>query len=216
MFALTAILSLLLLLQPSLAKVYCTGPTASTVGVGGQVLTVTWADDGSSPTVAEIGQSSIDLYVGSVDKQTALQNLAASVDVSKASSVSATVNPTIGESGNYYFVKFTSLSLKDSTNPQYNYEAFSAKFQMSEMSGQFNATVLSEIDASNSTTTAATSGAAAVAAVGASSAAHASSTSSSHASVSTSSKTTTSGALSTVAVPGLMAVVLGVAGILFA
>jgi hypothetical protein len=32
------------------------------------------------------------------------------------------------EIGNYYFVRFASLSLKDSTNPQYPYQAYSAKF----------------------------------------------------------------------------------------
>lgn len=75
-----------------------------------------------------MGPCSIDLYTGSVNSQVQLQNLAASVDVSKASSVSATIDPKAGQSGGYYFVRFTSLSLKDATNPQYPYQAFSAKF----------------------------------------------------------------------------------------
>ncbi len=70
------------------------------------------ADDGNSPTLASIGPCSIDIYTGSRDQQTGLQNLAASVDVSKASSVTATINPTIGSNG------MSTLSLNhSSTNP---------------------------------------------------------------------------------------------------
>ena len=70
----------------------------------------------------------MDIYVGSVTQQTWLQNLAASVDVSKTSSISSTIHPDIGQSGDYYFVRFTSLGLKDTKNPQYPYQQFSAKF----------------------------------------------------------------------------------------
>lgn len=109
------------------------------------MLTIS-ADDGKTPTVASIGPCSIDLYTGSMDVQTKLQNLAANVDVSKASSVSATIDPSVGQSGMsnptkvdrkavlmgigaYYFVRFSSLGLHDTTNPQYMYEAFSAIFR---------------------------------------------------------------------------------------
>lgn len=64
------------------------------------------ADDGTTPTVAQIGVCSIDLYTGSATQQTFLQNLAASVDVSKASTVVATIDPTVGQSG-------TSMSIDD-------------------------------------------------------------------------------------------------------
>ena len=57
------------------------------------------ADDGKTPTVGSIGPCSVDLYTGSMNVQTQLQNLAASVDVSKASSISATINPSVGQSG---------------------------------------------------------------------------------------------------------------------
>jgi hypothetical protein len=39
-----------------------------------------------------------------------------------------TIDTSIGEDGDYYFVRFTSLGLKDSKNPQYPYQSFSAKF----------------------------------------------------------------------------------------
>jgi hypothetical protein len=101
------------------------------------------ADDGESPTLADIGPCSVDLYTGSVYTQVPLQNLAASVDVSKTAQIMTTINPHAGQTGmslfislatdadgkgNYYFVRFASLSLKDSTNPQYPYQAYSAKF----------------------------------------------------------------------------------------
>jgi hypothetical protein len=92
-------------------------------------LTPLAADDGQSPSVGDIGVSSIDLYTGSVNQQTFLQNLAASVDVSKISQISTTIDPSVGQTGPYYFVRFASLNLKDSTNPQYPYQAYSAKFE---------------------------------------------------------------------------------------
>ncbi|CAD6577599.1 MAG: hypothetical protein TREMPRED_001986 [Tremellales sp. Tagirdzhanova-0007] len=137
-------------LHPVLAKVYVTSPVTTTAATGGQVLNVQWADDGETPTVGSIGPCSIDLYTGSLNVQTQLQNLATSVDVSKASSVSATIDPTVGQSGEYYFVRFASLALKDTNNPQYPYEAFSAIFTINSMSGTFNSSILAEISGSSS------------------------------------------------------------------
>ncbi|WWD18639.1 hypothetical protein CI109_103092 [Kwoniella shandongensis] len=137
-------------LHPVLAGVYITSPVDSTAATGGQVIEVKWADDGKTPTVASVGPCSIDIYTGSVNNQIKLQNLAASVDVSKASSISATIDPSIGQDDSHYFVRFTSLNLKDAKNPQYPYEAFSAMFTISSMSGKFNATTLAAIDAAAS------------------------------------------------------------------
>lgn len=139
MFA--TLITALALAQYALAGVYVTNPTASAAGTGGQVLSVSWADDGNTPRVAEVGPSSIDIYTGSRTQQYRLQNLAASVDVSKASSINATVDPAIGPSGAYYFIRFTSLGLKDSAQPQYNYQSYSARFTLNNMSGTFNSTV---------------------------------------------------------------------------
>ena len=107
--------------------------------------TDTTADDGNTPTVGSIGPCTIDIYTGSKTVQTQLQNLAASVDVSKASSVSATVDPSIGPNGSFYFIRVTSLNLKDTANPQYPYQAFSAKFELQGMSGNFSQAVLAQI-----------------------------------------------------------------------
>lgn len=135
----------LALVQTALAGVYITEPVGNTVSVGGETITVKWADNGQSPSVADIGPCSIDIYTGNVNSQTLLQNLGASVDVSKTSQIMTTIDTSIGEDGDYYFVRFTSLGLKDSKNPQYPYQSFSAKFTINHLQGKFNATVLAQI-----------------------------------------------------------------------
>lgn len=64
-------------------------------------LTTTTADDGNTPTLGDIGPCSVDLYTGSVYKQVQLQNLAASVDVSKTAQIMTTIDPSAGETGQY-------------------------------------------------------------------------------------------------------------------
>ncbi|ODN73964.1 hypothetical protein L202_07462 [Cryptococcus amylolentus CBS 6039] len=181
--------------QSAMAGVYITSPVNSTAAIGGQVLEVKWADDGETPTVADIGPCDVSIYTGSVNNQVKLQNLAASVDVSKASSISATIDPSIGQDDSHYFVRFTSLSLKDSTNSQYYYEAFSSMFSIKSMTGSFNATVLAAIDASSSSSSAVSSSVKASSTVSGSVAADvASATKSSSTSSSTSTSTASSSA----------------------
>ncbi|KIR58505.1 hypothetical protein I314_05751 [Cryptococcus bacillisporus CA1873] len=151
------LLSAALAVNSVAAGIYITSPVAGTAATGGQVLNVAWQDDGKTPTLGSIGPCTVDIYTGSTNKQIFLQNLAASVDVSKASSISATINPSIGQDDSHYFVRFTSLSLKDETNSQYPYEAFSAMFHIQSMTGTFNATVLAAIDAANSSSSVITS-----------------------------------------------------------
>ena len=145
-----SLVTLALCAQAALAGVYITTPVATTDAIGGQILHVTWQDNGESPSLAEIGPASMDIYTGSMTLQTFLQTLASRVDVSKAPYVNTTIDPSIGPDGAYYFVKVTSLDLKDPNNAQYPYTAYSAKFTIGNMAGQFNATVLAQIDASNS------------------------------------------------------------------
>ncbi|EIW67657.1 hypothetical protein TREMEDRAFT_57501 [Tremella mesenterica DSM 1558] len=141
------IAALALSLRPVLAGIYCTGPVASTKAVGGQTLNVSWADDGTAPFLKDIGATAIDIYTGSVNQQVWLQQLAASVDVSRTASITTTIDPKIGPDGAVYFVRFTSLNLADTSNPKYKYEAFSAQFEITNMQGTFNSTVLAEISA---------------------------------------------------------------------
>ncbi|KAK8858744.1 hypothetical protein IAR55_002973 [Kwoniella newhampshirensis] len=204
-------------LHPVLAGVYITSPVGTTAVTGGQVIDVKWADDGNTPTVGSIGPCSIDIYTGSTNNQIKLQNLAASVDVSKASSISATINPTIGQNDSHYFVRFTSLNFKDPKNPQYPYEAFSAMFSISAMTGTFNATTLAAIDAasaSNSSSLAAASGLSPSGSSGASRSSATASGSRSSASSSASSAPASSGAQHLLAPASMALALVGVASYL--
>lgn len=167
--------------------------------------------------MASIGPCSVDLYTGGVDQQTLLQNLAASVDVSKASSVSATINPSVGQSGAYYFVRFTSLALKSAADPQYPYEAFSAKFAIAGMTGTWNATVLAQLASTGATTNASTSVAAAVSSASSAVPTAASVTTATQrvgASSASASAKPTSGAVARLAAPGILAGAMGIAAYL--
>jgi len=136
----------LALAASALANVFITSPVASTTFTGGQQATITWQDDGLTPTLASFGPAMVGVYVGNANQQTLLQTITSSVDVSTTSSIVFTPDATIGPSGDTYFIRFTSLGLKDATNSQYPAEAFSAKFTMTGMSGTFNSTVQAEID----------------------------------------------------------------------
>jgi len=198
---------LVLALQPALAAVYVTNPVASTQAFGGQVLNVEWEDDGNSPTLAEIGQCSVDLYTGSATQQTQLQNLAASVNVSMTSRISATIDPDVGPAGAMYFIRFTALSLKSTSDPDYPYEAFSAKFNLTSMTGQFNATVLAQLSSSGSSSSAIVSSSSQSSS--ASSTRISTSTSASMSASASSTANKESGALR-LAVPGVLAGLVGV------
>ncbi|KAI9511372.1 hypothetical protein F5148DRAFT_1171988 [Russula earlei] len=126
------------------ATVYVTNPVGSSSLPAGQPVSINWKDDGNSPTLAAFGLATVGLYAGNQQQQTLLQ-LISTVDVSKVSSLNWTPDATVGPNYNAYFLRFTSSNLTDPANPQYRAEAFSAKFTLTGMSGQFNATVQAEI-----------------------------------------------------------------------
>ncbi|KAI0267311.1 hypothetical protein BC834DRAFT_822438 [Gloeopeniophorella convolvens] len=131
------------------ANVFATSPTAATVWNAGQAVTIAWQDDGNAPNLAAFGPCSIGLFAGSVQQQTLLQEIADNVDVSQVSSVPFTPQASVGPSGAYYFIRFTSNSLKDATQPQFPQQSFTAKFMLNGMTGIFNQTVQAEVDGSS-------------------------------------------------------------------
>jgi hypothetical protein len=137
---------LLSLTASALCNVFVTEPVASTTWNGGSKQSVTWQDNGNAPTLASFGPAIISIYVGNAQQQTSLQTISPSTDVSKASSVDFTIDPTIGPNANEYFIRFESISLKDATNPQFPALAFSAKFTLASMTGTFNSTVQAQIN----------------------------------------------------------------------
>jgi len=130
----------------ALANVFITSPVATSTFAAGQQATINWQDDGMSPNLASFGASLVGIYTGNANQQTLLQTINPSVDVSTSSSISFTPDGSIGPDSSEYFVRFTSLSLKDAANPQFPAEAFSAKFTMTGMTGTFNSTVQNEIN----------------------------------------------------------------------
>lgn len=147
----------LALAASAFANVFITSPVASTTWTAGQQATVTWQDDGMTPNLSSFGAALVGIYTGNANQQTLLQIISSSVDVSTTSSVAFTPDGTIGPDSNEYFVRFTSINLKDATNSQFPAEAFSAKFSMTGMTGTFNSTVQAEINGQSTAPIGATS-----------------------------------------------------------
>ncbi|TFY50144.1 hypothetical protein EVJ58_g11168, partial [Rhodofomes roseus] len=142
---------------PALGKLYVTAPVDGTTWTAGQNQTISWKDDGSDPALTKFGKASVGIY-------TRVQNIVSSVDVATTESIVFTPDPTVGANGDYYFIRFQSLSLKDANNSAFPAEAFSATFTMTGMTGSFNASEHPEL---GSMATAATSAAAGTQSAGA-------------------------------------------------
>lgn len=149
---------------PAFAGVFVTAPVAGTTWTVGTPVEVKWQDDGSTPSLANIGVCDVAIYTGNQFQQTLLQDIG-TLDVSVNNTIQFQVTPNIGPSSQaVYFIRFTAATLKDATNPNVPYEAFSAKFSLSGATGTFNETVQAQINgistgASSPTPSAATSSA---------------------------------------------------------
>ncbi|KAI8989042.1 hypothetical protein BD414DRAFT_323534 [Trametes punicea] len=195
----SAAVLLLAAASPALGNLFMTSPVASTTWSAGQQQTISWKDDGSSPSLNDLGTCKFSVYVGTQTQQTLIQAIADNVNVSSTSSIVFTPDASLGENGPYYFIRVESDTLKDPNSPQYPAEAFSSKYTMSGMTGTFDASVKAELGESGSSSaagapaTSSASGASPASSAAASKAA----TSSSHAPSSTaSSKAAANGATS--------------------
>lgn len=72
------------------------------------------------------------------------------MNVATTPNIDFTVDPTVGENGKFYFIRFSSVALKDGANP---YLSFSAIFTLDGMTGTFNQTVKSQIQGISSAST---------------------------------------------------------------
>lgn len=136
----------LALAAQALATVYPTSPVGTTSWTAGQQVSINWQDDGSSPTLQDFGDAKVSIYVGNAQQQTLLQSISESVNVATTNSIQFTPDASIGPNGAQYFIRFESLAFKDPAQPQYPALAFSSKFTLSGMSGEFNSTVQAQID----------------------------------------------------------------------
>jgi len=208
----SAIVAIAALATSVRAGIYVTQPVATTVCNAGQACAVAWSDDGNSPALSAVGNCTVSVYIGSPQQQTLIFNINPSIDVSQNSQVSFSLDPTLGQSGHYYFIRFDSLALKDATNPANPYQGFSATFTMNGMTGTFTPAEQAQIAAISSAAPATTQPLAMTTTPGASqlatvvTAPKASGTSSLHAATTTAKK---SGAVNVV-VPGVISSLLGV------
>jgi hypothetical protein len=131
----------------ALAGVFMTSPTATTSCQAGVPCTIAWNDDGAPPTLAQVGLTDIGLWIGNAQQQTELTSIQV-LDVSTVAQITFLPLATAGENSSLYFIRFTSKGL---TVPQagvtapVSYEAFSAKFTLTGMTGTFSADVKSQL-----------------------------------------------------------------------
>jgi hypothetical protein len=142
----STLVALAVLAAPAFASVFPTAPVESTSWAAGEQQTLTWQDDSNSPSAADMGPCKVGIYAGNRDQQTLLQLITDSVDVSTTKSIVFTPDRSIGPNSKQYFIRFDSLSLKAAGAPQYPAQSFTAKFELTNMTGTFNASVQSQID----------------------------------------------------------------------
>ncbi|KAK0221035.1 hypothetical protein EDD85DRAFT_960562 [Armillaria nabsnona] len=146
MFSKPSVFVLFGLATSALATVYITDPVGSTVWNAGDTVTVSWQDDGSSPSLEAFGAAKFAIAVGNSLQQTTLQVIAENVDVATTSTLQFVPSANIGAPSDQYFIRVDSNELKDATNSQYPALSFSAKFTIDGLSGSFNTSVQAQID----------------------------------------------------------------------
>ncbi|KAG8828255.1 hypothetical protein FRC19_008371 [Serendipita sp. 401] len=154
-----ALVALAAAITPAVADLAVTEPVASTTCTAGQSCTVTWKDNGSSPSLAQLGLCTIALYTGGRQQQTFLQPIAypTPIDVSTQLTVSFVVDGTVGPNDSNYFIRFSSTNhTQTNSTTAAPSLAFSAKFSLAGMTGTFNQTVLNQIAGSTGSTSAST------------------------------------------------------------
>jgi len=142
----SSLLTLAVLAAPAFASVFPTAPVENTSWSAGKEQTITWQDDSNSPSAADFGPARVGIYAGNRDQQTMLMLISDNVDMATTKSIVFTPNASIGPNSKQYFIRFDSLNLKAAGAPQYPAQAFTAKFELTDMTGTFNATVQSQID----------------------------------------------------------------------
>ncbi|KAL0946197.1 hypothetical protein HGRIS_012458 [Hohenbuehelia grisea] len=139
-------LVVLSLAAATMAVPFITSPTAAMTFSGGKPASINWQDDGKAPSLKDFGISRVSIYAGNAQQQTSLQLITDNVDVSTTSSIQFTPNAQIGPNSGEYFIRIESVNFKDPAQPQFPALAFSAKFKMDNMSGQFSPAVQAQIN----------------------------------------------------------------------
>ncbi|GAA5905780.1 hypothetical protein JCM6882_000457 [Rhodosporidiobolus microsporus] len=140
-FAALAVLSSLL--PAALAKVYIYKPVASSYYAPGDSFTVSWRADGETPSWTEWGASTLTLMTGSATSQTVLANLGSLTSASSQNEVRITIDGSWGPDSSEYFIRVQSDEGKaDNGDPL---QAFSARFRLQEMTGEWSPAVQAQL-----------------------------------------------------------------------
>ncbi|GAA6023195.1 hypothetical protein JCM10207_004476 [Rhodosporidiobolus poonsookiae] len=144
-FASLALLSALV--APALAKVYIYKPVESSKYAPGDTFTVSWRDDGESPSWTEWGASTIGLYTGSATSQTLLTTLGTVDDAAKSPAQRITIDGGWGPDSSEYFIRVQSVSgVATNGDPL---QAFSARFTLTGMTGEWSPEVSAQLAGSS-------------------------------------------------------------------
>lgn len=120
---------------------------SSTNGHGGRNLAVEWNDDGKAPSRRDWGRINIYLATGSRDVQYKLQTLATNVSYN-LQDASYRIDSSVGPSGGYYFIRFEGTNASAAGTPPM---AFSARFNLDGMTGNFNSTIMAQLQGASGT-----------------------------------------------------------------
>ncbi|KAK4334086.1 1,2-dihydroxy-3-keto-5-methylthiopentene dioxygenase [Rhodotorula toruloides] len=157
----TTLAALTVLASVASANPYIYKPVAASHYKAGDSFTVSWRDNGEAPLSSTYGTTDIMLYTGSALQQVQLAKLGSIADPSKVTEQRITIDPSWGPDSDQYFIRIQSQSAQDASGAPL--QAFSARFQLTQMTGQWSSSVKAAL-ASNSTvaaTSAASAGSAA-------------------------------------------------------
>ncbi|BGP15566.1 hypothetical protein JCM10213_001343 [Rhodosporidiobolus nylandii] len=143
----------------TLARVYIYKPVESSNYQPGDSFTVSWRDDGNTPSWTAWGPSTVGLYTGSPTSQTLLADLGSVNDASETYETRIVIDGKWGGDSSDYFIRVQSESAtSDNGDPL---QAFSARFTLSKMTGEFSDEVKAQLAGSAASSPASVTAAAA-------------------------------------------------------
>ncbi|GAA6047098.1 hypothetical protein JCM3770_004196 [Rhodotorula araucariae] len=122
-----------------LATPYVYKPVEASHYKAGDSFTVSWRDNGEAPLSSTYGETTVSLYTGSTTQQIELAKLGTVTDPATDTEVRITIDPTWGPDSDDYFIRIQSVAGTDPTGAPL--QAFSARFALSQMTGEWSSSV---------------------------------------------------------------------------
>ncbi|BGP39520.1 hypothetical protein JCM10450v2_003486 [Rhodotorula kratochvilovae] len=129
-----------------LANPYIYKPVEASRYKAGDSFTVSWRDNGEAPLSTAYGQTTVSLYTGSTTTQMELAQLGTIVDPATDTEVRITIDPTWGPDSADYFIRIQSVAGTDAAGAPL--QAFSARFALSQMTGEWSSAVKAALSGS--------------------------------------------------------------------